>query len=246
MHRGYVKLWRKITEWEWFDDANTFRLFIYLLLHANHTPKKWRGIDIDRGEFLTSRDKLAKALKISVKNVLTSERRLKETNELANKTTNKYSLYRLLNYDFYNPLDKQEDDQTASKGQASDKQRATTNKEEELEELRREEEGVLPKEKEETPGVKMQKFLLSVKEKDEDFLKLSEILVEKGMKEEVVMSELEKFARYWGELNKTGKKQRWETEKTFEVNRRLATWFANADKWSGGKSQDIDVNSVMF
>lgn len=246
MHRGYIKLWRKITEWEWFDDANTFRLFIYLLLHANHTPKKWRGIDIDRGEFLTSRDKLAKALKISVKNVLTSERRLKETNELANKTTNRYSLYRLLNYDFYNPLDKQEDNQAASKGQASDKQRATTNKEEELEELRKEEEGVLPIEKKETPGVKMQKFLLSVKEKNQEFLELVEMLVDKGMKKDVVIFELEKFARYWGELTKSGKKERWEMEKTFEVNLRLAKWFSNADKWSGGKSQDIDVNSVMF
>lgn len=44
--KGWLKLHRQITEWEWYDDANTFRLLIHLLIMANskdafgNTPKK--------------------------------------------------------------------------------------------------------------------------------------------------------------------------------------------------------------
>ena len=33
---GYIQIHRKILEWEWFDDHNTFRLFMYLLLKATN------------------------------------------------------------------------------------------------------------------------------------------------------------------------------------------------------------------
>ena len=42
---------------------------------------------------------------------------------------------------------------------------------------------------------------------------------------------------YWTELNKTGTKQRWELERTFDVKRRLANWFNNVSKFSGSKSK---------
>lgn len=43
----------------------------------------------------------------------------------------------------------------------------------------------------------------------------------------MVASELKHFTLHWTERNKSGSKQRWETEKTFEVRRRLVTWFNN-------------------
>ncbi len=45
-------------------------------------------------------------------------------------------------------------------------------------------------------------------------------------------SEIRKFYYYWTEPTKNGKKQRWETEKTFEIKRRLTRWLENASKWS--------------
>lgn len=39
--------------------------------------------------------------------------------------------------------------------------------------------------------------------------------------------EVGKFRSYWMELNKVGTKQRWQSEKHFEVKRRFATWFGN-------------------
>ena len=50
--------------------------------------------------------------------------------------------------------------------------------------------------------------------------------------------EVRKFYMYWTEPTKNGKKQRWQTEKTFEVKRRLIRWLDNAHEWSkkeGGK-----------
>lgn len=43
--------------------------------------------------------------------------------------------------------------------------------------------------------------------------------------EKLVDSELEKFLLYWTEPNKSGTKVRWEQQNTFDVRRRLVTWF---------------------
>jgi hypothetical protein len=41
-------------------------------------------------------------------------------------------------------------------------------------------------------------------------------------------AEVAKFISYWTEPTKDGRKQRWETEKTFEVHRRMGTWLERA------------------
>jgi len=55
--------------------------------------------------------------------------------------------------------------------------------------------------------------------------------------ESIVKNELLKFRSYWAELNKTGTKQRWEMEKTFELKRRLATWFSKANQFNQRSNQ---------
>jgi len=59
--------------------------------------------------------------------------------------------------------------------------------------------------------------------------------------EREVLSEVSKFFDYWTERNKSGTKQRWELEKTFEIGKRLKTWFNNAKNW-----QKRDNNEVEF
>ena len=58
-------------------------------------------------------------------------------------------------------------------------------------------------------------------------------LIEKGVSSSLAKQELKKFINYWTELTPSGKKQKWQTQPTFEVQRRLATWFSNFDKFSG-------------
>ena len=54
---------------------------------------------------------------------------------------------------------------------------------------------------------------------------LQQLSQSNGIPKERLWVEVKKFHFYWTELNGTGKKQRWEMQKTFMVNRRLATWF---------------------
>lgn len=70
---------------------------------------------------------------------------------------------------------------------------------------------------------------LSPKEETIDFFEKDktptiQYLVAHGVPEKIAIEETEKFVRYWTELNHSGKRQRWQTEKTFEVKRRFVTW----------------------
>lgn len=98
---GFISLHRKIEEWEWYDDANTFRLFIHCLLEANFKENKWRGVTINRGQFITSQPKLANSLKLSVQQIRTSLNKLKSTGEITVYTTADYSIITIKNYDTY-------------------------------------------------------------------------------------------------------------------------------------------------
>jgi len=101
MKNGYIKLHRKLTEWEWYNDANTFRVFMHLLLMANYAPKRYRGHEIPVGSVVTGRKALAKALNISEQNVRTSLAKLKSTSEITIKVTNKFSVISIVNYREY-------------------------------------------------------------------------------------------------------------------------------------------------
>ena len=50
----FVKLFRKFTEWEWYDDINVSRVFLHLLITVNWTDKKWKGQEIKRGSIVSS------------------------------------------------------------------------------------------------------------------------------------------------------------------------------------------------
>jgi hypothetical protein len=96
-------------------------------------------------------------------------------------------------------------------------------------EINKEKELSIPKE---SPRQVMENFLKSIQEENGEFFSLVERLCEKGLPREVVIHQLKKFCRHWTEPNKSGTKQKWEMEKTFEVSRRLVTWFENYKKWN--------------
>lgn len=101
MNKGFVVLHRKITEWEWYSDANTFRVFLHLLLTANHKPSRFRGFEIRRGEIVIGRKSLAKQLKLSEQEIRTAIEHLKSTNEITTKSTNRFTIATLTKYEFY-------------------------------------------------------------------------------------------------------------------------------------------------
>lgn len=66
-------------------------------------------------------------------------------------------------------------------------------------------------------------------------------LVENGASVERAAAEIDKFVDYWTEPNPSGTKVRWQLEKTFDVKRRLKTWFNNFEKFNKN-----DVGNIVF
>ena len=121
MSAGWIKLHRQLLNWEWYNDVNTTRVFVHLLIVANHKENKWRGIDIKRGQRLTSISSLASETNLSIKNIRTSIKRLKSTNEVASYSTAQHTVFTMINYDSY----PDEANAGANKGQAKGKHGAT-------------------------------------------------------------------------------------------------------------------------
>lgn len=93
--RGFVAFPRGLTDWEWYSEPNTARLFFHLLLTANWSQKQWQGITIHPGELVTSQSQLAKQLGLTVMQVRTALKHLELTGYITVKTGSKYSLITL-------------------------------------------------------------------------------------------------------------------------------------------------------
>ena len=123
----FVQFFRKIEDWEWYTDANTFRVFFHLILKANHKDTRWRGVEIKRGQRLTSLSNIASELNIGVQSVRTSIKRLKSTGELTSKSTSKYTIIEIKNYDKYQSPNKLANKQLTRSQQATNKQLTINN-----------------------------------------------------------------------------------------------------------------------
>lgn len=132
---GWIKLYRKFCEWEWFNISEMVHLFIYLLLNANHEDGKWRGVNIKRGQIITGRNSLSENTGISSQSIRTCLNRLKSTNEITITSTNKYSIITITKYEDYqiknlnsNQQTNQQDNQQLTNNQPTTNQQLTTNK----------------------------------------------------------------------------------------------------------------------
>lgn len=129
MNTGWLKLHRKLLEWEWYTDSNTFRLFLHLLLNANYEVHRWRGYIIQPGQLVVGRKKLSAELKLSEQQIRTSLDRLKSTNEITIQSTNEFSLITICKWEDYQSMIMPEQPTNQPAKQPTNNQRSTTNKE---------------------------------------------------------------------------------------------------------------------
>lgn len=118
--RGFVAIPRGLTDWEWYSEPNTTRLFIHLLLTSNWQEKQWQGITIHPGELVTSQSQLAKQLNLSIRNVRTALEHLQVTGYVTVKSGPKYSVISINNYNLLIGADRQSDRQATGDRQAAD------------------------------------------------------------------------------------------------------------------------------
>ena len=123
---SWIKIFRELLQWEWFQKAEMVQLFIYLLLKANCVDKQWQGITIKRGQLATSNATMRQDLRLSEQQIRTCIKRLISTGEITYKSTNRYVVITIRNYDKYqeigNSINEQNNEQTNN--QSTDEQRA--------------------------------------------------------------------------------------------------------------------------
>lgn len=98
---SWIKLHRSILDWEWFCEPNTFRLFIYFLLNANYEDKKWRGVDVKKGELISSLRTISKETGISIQSVRTALSNMKSTRDITQIPHKDYTHISINNYEKY-------------------------------------------------------------------------------------------------------------------------------------------------
>lgn len=116
VENGYIKLYRKILNWRWYKQPLTKHLFEHLLLTANIEDSEFENITVKRGQCVSSIRRLSENTGMTEKQVRTALKHLKGTQEVAQTTYPKYSVFTLINYNQY-----QDGAQTrASKGHSKD------------------------------------------------------------------------------------------------------------------------------
>lgn len=133
---GWIKIHRRLLDWEWYDDNNVVRVFLHLLLTANYEPKKWHGQTIERGTLITGRIALAQETNLSEQQVRTALKKLESTGEITTKSTNQFTIITICNYERYQttetaeqPTNQPANNQQITNEQPTDNQRITTTKE---------------------------------------------------------------------------------------------------------------------
>ena len=135
MDNSYIKILRKLTEWEWYKKSEVVHLFIHLLLKANFANGKFQGVEVKRGQLITGLNTLSESTGITVQSIRTGLKALKSTGEITIKSTNRFSLVTIINYDIYQSFEEKPTGKSTgkltNKQQAANKQLTTIEEEEE-------------------------------------------------------------------------------------------------------------------
>lgn len=99
-------------------DFNTSRVFIYMLLKANWKDGKFKGAEIPRGSFVASIASIAQGTGLTVDEVRTSIKHLIASKSITKQSTNKYTVFTVLNYNLHQGVSQANPKQVPSCSQA--------------------------------------------------------------------------------------------------------------------------------
>lgn len=129
---GYIKMYRKLLDWQWFNVDYMVRVWIYILMKVSYDGGYYGTVKVDKGQMVTGRKKMAADLNLSEQQIRTALDRLKATNEITIQSTNKYSVITVVNWADYQCDSSQSTNgitTTALNEQPTNNQQITTNKE---------------------------------------------------------------------------------------------------------------------
>ena len=103
-NKMYLKVSYSILDWGWIHEPKTFTVFMHLMLLANRKPHGYMGDTINRGEILASYDFLAKQTGLSIQNVRTAIKHLKQTNTIKHRKINGVNVFFIPDFDKHQSL----------------------------------------------------------------------------------------------------------------------------------------------
>lgn len=138
--QGFIKLHRSISKWEWYKDEHTKTVFLHLLINANWEDSRFEGYVIPKGSLVVSWKSLSENCGISVQSARTAINHLKSTGEITIKSTNKFSIVSIVNWEKYQGYEEDANKQTnkQTNKQLTNNQQ-TTNNIKEIKNIRNEE-----------------------------------------------------------------------------------------------------------
>lgn len=98
---GYIKLHRQLLNWQWYGVPVVKDLFLHFLLRANLSDGFYSGTLVKRGQLVIGRKDLAETLGYTEMQIRSAIDKLRTTNEITTKTTNKGTVITIVNWDFY-------------------------------------------------------------------------------------------------------------------------------------------------
>ena len=126
---SWIKIYRKFSEWEWHDVPNMVSVWVHLLILANFEDKQWHDTIIERGQIVIGLESFSKTIGITVQELRTCIKRLCNSNMITTKSTNKYTIITICNYDKYQSCEdvswQTSNKQTTTETQSSNTQSTT-------------------------------------------------------------------------------------------------------------------------
>lgn len=214
MGQGYIKVHRCITDWEWYQNERLKSVFLHLLVRCNWQDKRWMGVDVPSGTYITSTTALAEELGLSRSAVVRALERLEKSGEISLKPDSKWTAITLVNWAKYQGEGDQPGQQTDSKRTASEQQTDTTKEGKEGKKERKEEgreSGAIA-----PTRMKFEEFRAACLKAHSELAVLPD-------------PEAKAFFEYWTEGHANGK-GRWQMEKVFDIGRRMGKWKQNNDR----------------
>jgi len=131
MTEGWVKLYRQSIEHEWLKNHKLWAFWSYCLLKASHKEYTamigFQRVEIKSGQFIFGRSKTSEELNMSEQNIRTCIGKLKSAGNITIKSTNKYSIVTLTNWEKFQGEDVS-DNQQLTNNQPTTNQQLTTYK----------------------------------------------------------------------------------------------------------------------
>lgn len=98
---GWVKVYRKMTEWEWWSQPYVAHLYLHAILNANYEDRRWRGRVVKAGQFLTSRTRLAEQTGMDRGTIAACLKKLERTGEITVEDNHRYVVITVVRYREY-------------------------------------------------------------------------------------------------------------------------------------------------